>query len=375
MKIILLSGAIKNSGDFLITERTRLLLKYVFPDAEIIKLTGNYSIKDQLDIVNSADAIVIAGGPSYTKRIYPRDIPLVDDLNQIKPKIHILGAGWYGSLTTDKEIWNYKFEKKAKELLKRVEYDSKMLGCRDYYAVRVLEANGFKSGVMTGCPAWFDIPNISKRYYGNNEIRKIMISDPADIRSYSQQTLDIVRFLKKKFPGSDIEYVFHRGIKHDQFTSKQVEKLINKIVRELEKLNVIYHDIAYGCEGFHLYDDCDLHIGHRVHAHIYNMSVRNRSILIEEDSRGAGVNEALCLWGIKAYENKISSNTNIVSKAINKIITLTKPNKYVINTLDAYIDYILASHGDMYNISYDIMEHYFDKMIQYINCIQYSVEE
>ncbi|MGP1348159.1 MAG: polysaccharide pyruvyl transferase family protein [Stomatobaculum sp.] len=366
MKIILLSGAIKNSGDYLITERTNDLLKYVYPEAEIVKIVGNYSIKDRLDEVNTADIMVIAGGPSYTKKLYPRDIPLVDDLNLIKPRIYILGSGWYGNLTSDQEIWGYKFEETSKVLLKRVERDSKILGCRDYYAVRVLKANGFGSGVMTGCPAWFDILNIKKRYTGSGEVLKILVSDPADMRSFGRQSIDIVQYLKKKFQNARIEYVFHRGTKHDNFTPRKAEREIQKVIEKLKTLNIPYHDIAFGCEGFHLYDDCDLHIGYRVHAHIYNMSIRNRSILLEEDSRGAGVNEAMRLWSIKAYEKKLSSNANIVLKAIDKIIPLSTPNAKAIASLDAYVSYILKTNGDLFNVSYDIMEHYFYKMIGFI---------
>lgn len=370
MKIILLSGAIKNSGDYLITERTRRLLEHVYQDAEIVKIIGNYPLGAKLDEINSADAMVIAGGPSYTKKLYPRDIPLVEDLNTIKPKIFILGSGWYGNLTTDSEIFNYRFEESSKDLLRRVEKDSKFLGCRDYYAVRVLRANGFTSGVMTGCPAWFDIASIGKRYTGNGEIKKILISDPADIRSFGDQSLQVVKYVKKKFPNATVEYIFHRGTKHDKFTPKNVADCIDKVITELNQLGVTYHDIAFGCEGFKLYDDCDLHIGHRVHAHIYNMSIRNISILIEEDSRGAGVNEAMSLWGIKAYEAKLSSNAKIGLKVVNKFIPLTKSNKYVVQHLDTYIDYIQATNGDLFNVSYEIMDHYYKKMIDYVESIE-----
>ena len=370
MRIILLSGAIKNAGDYLITERTRKLLEHVYPNAEIIKIVGNYPLDDKMEMVNTADAMVIAGGPSYTKKLYPRDIPLVENLSAIKPKIFILGSGWYGNLTTDAEIFNYKFEDTSKTFLKRVENDSKFLGCRDYYAVKVLKANGFNSGIMTGCPAWFDIPSIGKRYIGSGKIKKILISDPADIRAFGKQSLEIVKYAQIKFPQAQIEYVFHRGTKHDEFTPKMTAAAIDKLIAELKKLGVVYHDIAFGCEGFKLYDDCDLHIGHRVHAHIYNMSIRNRSILIEEDSRGAGVNEAMRLWGIKAYEKKISSNTNLGLKIVNKVVLLTKPNRYVTQMLNTYIDYIQETDNDLFNISYGIIDYYYKKMIDYVESIE-----
>ena len=368
MKIILLSGALKNSGDFLITERTYKLLKYVYPDAEIVTLIGNYPLDEKLDEINSSDVMVIAGGPSYTKKLYPRDIPLVRDLSLIKPKIYILGSGWYGNLNTDKEIWGYRFEESSKQLLRRVEKDSGLLGCRDFYAIRVLKANGFNSGYMTGCPAWYDIPSVSKRHSdsGKNGIKKIMVSDPADIRAFGKQSLEIVRLLRRKYPKAKIEYIFHRGIQCDEFTSKATAKVTASLISELERMKITYHDIAYGCEGFHLYDDCDLHIGHRVHAHIYNMSIRNRSVLLEEDSRGAGVNEVLCLWGIKAYDFKVSSNASIILKGINKIYSLTKPNRNILKAVETYIDYIELNGEELFNISYDIMEKYFKKMISFI---------
>lgn len=186
------------------------------------------------------------------------------------------------------------------------------------------------------------------------------------MRSFGRQSIDIVQYLKKKFQNARIEYIFHRGTKHDNFTPRKAEREIQKVIEKLKTLNIPYHDIAFGCEGFHLYDDCDLHIGYRVHAHIYNMSIRNRSILLEEDSRGAGVNEAMRLWSIKAYEKKLSSNANIVLKAIDKIIPLSTPNAKAIASLDAYVSYILKTNGDLFNVSYDIMEYYFYKMIGFI---------
>lgn len=366
MKIVLLSGALKNAGDFLITKRSHDLLKHVYPAAEIIEYIGNYPLLDKIEDINQADIIVIAGGPSYTKNLYPHELPLIDDVDKLKPRIFIMGAGWYGKLTTDREIWEYHFSESTKKLLNRIETDSKQLGCRDFYAVRVLNANGYKSGIMTGCPAWYNIPYVSKRYEGNGEIKKILVSDPADIRSFGKQSIEIVKYLRKRFPNAEIGYVFHRGTKHDKFTSKGVAKRVNRLIQELDKLNVKHYDISYGCEGFELYNNCDLHIGHRVHAHIYNMSIRNLSVLIEEDSRGAGVNEALRLRGIKAYERKISSNSSFFLKAINKIFSLTKGNVYVTEAIGSYLDYIEATKGQIFNVSFEIMEQSYREMLNFI---------
>lgn len=370
MKIILLSGALKNSGDFLITERCSNILRHVYPKANIKKIVGNYPLNEKLSEVNRADVMVIAGGPSYTKNLYPKDVPLTGDLEQIHCKLFIMGSGWYGNLTNDKELYKYKFKNSSKSLLNRISCDTERLGCRDYYSIRIFQSNGFRNGIMTGCPAWYDLDNLSKRLSFKKGINKILVSDPADVRSFYSQSIAVVRYLRQKYPSANIEYIFHRGTKADNLTSSTDEKYIKKIILELNKMGISHYDISYGYKGFHLYDDCDLHIGHRVHAHIYNLSQRKISILIEEDSRGAGVNEALGLWGIKGYQWKLSSNANSALKIVNQFISLTQSNPYVIKDIENYLQYIFDTKADLFNIAYGNMEYYFSKMVQHVSSIK-----
>lgn len=57
-------------------------------------------------------------------------------------------------------------------------------------------------------------------------------------------------------------------------------------------------DISGSADGFLIYDNCDLHVGFRVHAHIYNLSKRNKTLLLNEDFRGFAVNETLGFYQI-----------------------------------------------------------------------------
>lgn len=369
MKIGLLSGARKNSGDYLITNRCRKILEANIENAEIIVFNATFPLEDRIDELNNQNLLVIAGGPSYTKKMYPRDMPLVSDLRKIKTRIAIIGSGWYGNLTNSSEICGYKFLDSSKQLLDKVQKDVRIFGCRDYYAVRVLANNGYSNAIMTGCPAWYDLEKLAARLNFPSEIKKIMISDPADIISYGKQSLEIVRRLKGKYPDAIIKYVFHRGVSKDDFTDGITAKYINILINELKRLGVQYHDIAYGDDGFKLYDSCDLHIGYRVHAHIYNLSERKMSILIEEDSRGAGVNEALGLIGIKAYKKKVSSNANNIVKVCNKIIPLTIINDYALSEIEHYIDYICMTKGFIFDRAFSNMENYYQQMSKHIKII------
>ncbi len=63
MKIAVLHGAIINAGDFLIKNRAISLLKYFYPDSEIVEYYRNQSLEEKLPEINACDILVFAGGP------------------------------------------------------------------------------------------------------------------------------------------------------------------------------------------------------------------------------------------------------------------------------------------------------------------------
>ena len=125
-----------------------------------------------------------------------------------------------------------------------------------------------------------------------SDIKKIAISDPA-----SMANVDAVKYLiyelRRTFPSASIKIIFHRGWKKDRYSSSVLVKRQTKLVNWAEGEGIPSIDISYGWEGFQEYDDCDIHVGYRVHAHLYNVSHRKPSFLIEEDGRGYGANDAL----------------------------------------------------------------------------------
>ena len=305
MKIALLHGAVINSGDFLIKKRTVDLIKECYVTAEIKEyLRNNISVENLMDI-NESDIVIIAGGP-----LLVRDIGILYAQNlcqYIKKPIMLLGVGWNGYNDNSNQINSYIFENNTKKFLERCVSDTKYIGCRDWYSVDVLRGNEIYNSLMTGCPAWYYLPMIGNsklQFRGMNNVKKICISDSSNINN---KILDIclIKYLRAEFNNNtEIYYAMHR----DDWRQIDLMKTL-----EDYKVNVEY--ISGTAEGFGIYDDCDIHIGFRVHAHIYNLSKRKFSILIEEDGRGAGVNDALGLTRIKAYltndfnsEYKINEN-------------------------------------------------------------------
>ena len=122
---ILLTGALKNVGDFLIADRCKKLIKLHSPESEIIEISRYESLDDKLELVNSAKAIILAGGPGYLPNIYPSIFRLTRNLDDIKVPIIPLGMGWYGSGSSDLSVYTYKFTKKSMQLIERIKKDSK----------------------------------------------------------------------------------------------------------------------------------------------------------------------------------------------------------------------------------------------------------
>ena len=265
-----------NAGDFLIEKRTLELLREFVPNSEITianRVGVDYS--ERVDFLNSFDVILFAGGPIYQKDIYPQAIPFVNQeyLCGVKTPIMFIGGGlWHaGSMTASTRSF---FEKGA------CNYP---LGCRDALTYYYLRQEGFKNLLLTGCPAWYDLKHIENkktRIPNWGYIQKIRVSEPASPVHVSMM-FKLVAALREKFPDADISLIIHRERK------AEIESGLKRLKSEL---GISVLPISGSADGFSVYDDCDLHVGFRVHAHIYNLSQRNISILLNEDMRGVGVN-------------------------------------------------------------------------------------
>ncbi len=376
MKFLFISGAYKNAGDFLIEKRCEYLFKQIEPTCVIEKIMSNVSLDNKLEYVNGFDWIVIPGGPGYIFDYYPSHIKLTSCLDDIKAKIMAVGLGWYGADTTQHTILNYTFSKETQKLLLRISSDCGFLGCRDNYSVQVLRNNGFEKAIMTGCPAWYElekINEISLRKDIDFNFKKICVSDPAELFENAEQCLKVVRYLRKTFPCSEICFVFHRGIEKDMYTNSFNAKIAQRLKKKLCAMdNITVHNIAFGENGFAVYDDADLHIGYRVHAHIYNLSKRNVSVLIEEDGRGAGVNEALSLPRLLAYKEKARAPKSVFEKAFRKgakavgINLIQKSNVYLIDQLDEVLNGLRDEEYAAYPMAFRRMQYSYKRMVDVI---------
>lgn len=299
----LLHGAKKNVGDFLIFERARELIRVYRNTEEFVELPRWKSLSPHLDIINKSDALIWCGGPGYAHDFYPRVLPLVDNLDDIKVPIVPMGLGWaVGEHSNDLNHFTFtpKSQAALQEIHSRIPYSS----VRDVLTAEVIKNAGFANVVTTGCAAWNYLPKIDQDFEPPKSMQRIVVTTPAQ-HSHFKEAAQVVDLIARLFPTAERYLVFHRGILPGKNT--RIKPSIDNSLLALRGYKHGYKvvDASYDTAKIQFYEECDLHIGYRVHAHIDFLSLRKPSILIQEDARGIGQSQTLMTEDILAGSNAV----------------------------------------------------------------------
>lgn len=329
-----------------------------------------------LEFVNSSLGIIILGGPGFQENMYPGVYKLISNLSDIKVPIFTLGSGWSGSPGDFVTERLFRFNNSSRKLIDYIEKTASVISCRDYPTERVLNNNGFKNVVMTGCPAWYDLNSIGRKFIPPQSLKKIVFT-PAQNSLYLNQNIQIMDYLNLKFSQSTLIVSFHRGMgTEDSHTSKSDAVNTNEIFQHAKKLGFEVLDVSYDTKKINFYDKCNMHIGYRVHAHIYFISKRISSILLHEDGRGVGVSESLNSPGIDAFKiSRIYYNVfrflkpSVFSLKLYRKLGL-KPNLKIITELNFIIEELMSTEFKIFysiclsiDSTFKVMENYILKII------------
>ena len=231
---------------------------------------------------------MLCGGPAYQREIYPKVYPI--ERERVKPPLVPLGLGWKSA--AGKAPNSFKFAPQALAFVRGVHERIELSSARDPLTVEVLERSGVGNALMTGCPAWYDLNFIDKPYRFAGEPKTVVYSMPAVMQP---GTWELLLWLTRRFPKARRIVSFHHGVipatdkkgreKAARFLRFSAAAMlrgwkISSLASSLPKLEA-------------LYGAADLHVGYRVHAHLFCLSRRIPSILINEDSRGVGQAKAL----------------------------------------------------------------------------------
>ncbi|PHR49234.1 MAG: hypothetical protein COA32_04055 [Fluviicola sp.] len=361
---VLLTGGKNNAGDFLIKTRAKSLLDHYRKDRAYHDLDGWKTFSaDQIDLVNNAEALILTGGPSLQpgSRIESGIYPFIKALEKVKVPIYTFGVGYKGSKGTWGENSNYSFSELSMRLLQRVNQSGGKSSVRDYHTLDVLQKKGFKNFVMTGCPALYQ-QNKPLELKEKLEIRKIGFSLGVSYKlnsSMKQLMRSLITRVSKEFDQADLTIYFHHRINPE-------DRAQAEMLDYVKSLGISFKDISGGAEKLmEEYSDCDLHIGFRVHAHIFCSSIGTPSILLSEDGRAIALKEVLN--GLVFRAHTVSSE-GIPTKVLNrlKLIDRFKAEEGIENTLINTIKYESDNGCIRFNQAFQSILAHRNKMQEFI---------
>jgi hypothetical protein len=290
---ILITGSKENAGDFLIKRRSIELLSTLRPDRDIY-LHNSWEAfnKSSIELINNSRAILLAGGPSLQTNMYPEIYKLSKNINEIKVPIITLGIGGKNHNYLNDSCKNYLLNKSSLRLLHKINNSGFQSSVRDNLTLKILEEKGFHNFINTGCPALF---TNNKNNDFHQKPKSICFSLGVSYK-YSKkmffQMKNIMIFLKSTY---DLEVVLHHS-------PKKGDLRLMELFSWFKDNNIKYFDISKSDKLLiETYTNCDIHIGYRVHAHIFRLSINKTSILLAEDSRGVGLNNTIPSHILNAY--------------------------------------------------------------------------
>lgn len=321
---VLLTGSKNNAGDFLIKDRAKSLLTWLRPDRKLIDVDG-WKPLDQstLDVVNQSKALILMGGPALQEKMRPRVYGLTDNLSDINVPILTMGIGWYSADGGWQATHDYKLNSATLDLLARVEQSGFLSSVRDYHTLNALRCHGFSQYLMTGCPALYSKEHIDRPAVLPEKVKTLGFSLGVAFRTSNRmfrQMQEAILALRDELADVKLTVAFHHGLDKNYLnspgSSSQLHKAQARFQQWLESESIAYKDISGSAENLkQFYGDCDMHVGYRVHAHIFMSSIGKPSVLLNEDGRGKALASVLGGVIFDAYQ---SVYDNLPVKALHK---------------------------------------------------------
>jgi len=324
--VYLTHGAKKNVGDYLIHSRARKLWEHVAPDVEAVSIA-----RWEKSLPENATSLVLCGGPGLTTRMAEAVFPISGDAVKRTVPMSGLALGWHGQPARDPA--SFTMTGRTVAMLREMS-DRFPISVRDD-VTQVVAANFDIDTVRTGCAAWYSVPHLGQTPSAQHpDPKTVVFTTPARYQN-TRETIAVMRMLRARFPKAKLIASFHRGIAKDDLTTARQSRYFRLQAFVARRLGFEVRDTAYDLAKIGFYQDVDLHIGYRVHAHLDFVSRRMPSVLISEDGRGTGQTESLhgedqVLW---------AGSPNLVGRLEERIDHETSANwpslQYAVDTIEA----------------------------------------
>lgn len=299
---VVLTGSKSNAGDFLIKHRGKRLLAALRPDRKLLDFNAWEPLEgERLDAVNRSAALILLGGPALQPDMYPAVYRLVPDLSRIKVPVFTMGIGWRSASGAWSAAMAMRLSPATRDLIGKTAESGRQISVRDYHTLEVLRSNGFRHVLMTGCPALYDLDALAKSAPVIGAIRKVGFSLGVGFlwsQSLRRQMEELIVRSRDVFRDARFDVLFHHPLEAWFLETHNAPRIYyegHRAFRDwLERRGISWLDLSGSAEKLiDHYGGCDLHLGYRVHAHMFMCSVGKPSILLAEDGRGAALKEVI----------------------------------------------------------------------------------
>jgi hypothetical protein len=381
---VLLTGGKNNAGDFLIKYRAKDLFSEIREDRDIIDVDA-WRDRDHelLEIYNNAKAIILTGGPSLRKNMYSGIYNALGNIDDIKVPIIAMAIGWRSFPGEWYQTYNYELSRDTLKLLDRIEGSGYKSSVRDYHSLNVLLHRGYKSFRMTGCAALYDLKILKDgNKFRHSEIDTIGFSlgvSFVNSEKHESNVKTLLLALKEKYKDKVLKVAFHHSLDEKEFgkTYEKESKFLRKHIlfaQWLDTNKISFADISGSAENLiSFYNKVDLHIGYRVHAHIFMCSQNKASVLIAEDGRGKALKDVINGMILDNEFSNYSHITNQKNTIKNRILRKLNVNfnKMEVNTMltkDMILNLEMEenTHFARVDNSHYLIKNYFKEMKKFI---------
>lgn len=354
--VVTLTGGKNNAGDFLIKLKAHALLKFMRPDLEIVDINGWEVGENDLGVINGASILLLTGGPALIPNMVPAVYSLDGILDRIVVPIATFGIGWFHANGDWQDTSSFAFNEPTRKLFNRIANNGLSNSVRDHFTLEILCNQGVRNVVMTGCPVLYNGGSVvSELQLPISKPPKIAISMGVgfkDMGALFLQSKNLLVEASKKF--GDVTVIFHHSLEKHKYVAATLTKKQNELIKLLDDIGVKYIDASGSAEALiNTYNDFDIHLGYRVHAHLFMLSQGRPSYLISEDGRGTGQQQVL---GEPSFKSYIYSLNSKVLRGIHRL-GLPVPTKLIDKNMPIkLINFIEADSRDGYMKSKNSIE-------------------
>ncbi|MBA3596118.1 MAG: polysaccharide pyruvyl transferase family protein [Methylibium sp.] len=266
----------RNVGDRLITDSALDLIKARHP------LYAPDVLFRETDLDNLTDKridSIVAPGFSVSDGVYRGTFRLFSDLSRMK-NFFPIGCSFQQPLQPGASFSDFRYGSQTADFLSLLAERFGPYPCRDALIVKVLTNNNIPA-VYCGDLSLYEERALNRHFVPPDPVQSAVFT-VGHLPNYTIQSIDVLNLMRDLLPKADLFVSFHS--KPSEHSIKIAEHAVELGFSELR---------PYGSSKNlqKLYASIDVHLGYRLHGHLFFLRSRKPSILLAEDVRSYGFSQ------------------------------------------------------------------------------------